>query len=315
MQLTITGADGFVGRAVVRALLDNGFPRDDLTLVDRAPDARSCGVIAGDLTDPAVVKRATDGCDTLLHLAALPGGAAEQDPALSRQVNLDLPLRLIDAMQGRRLIIAGSIAVFGSAPKGPISDATAPRPDSVYGAHKAMVELAFADAARRGAVKGALLRLPGVVARPASAAGFGSAWMSDIFHAAQGGRPLILPVTRDSTCWMASATATAANLAHAIMAGVDAPHPVTLPALRVRVGELLDLVAARCGSVPVVHREDASIQRMFASYPDLSTPHARRLGFRDDGDLAALIDTVLADIAMDTSRPVAQDHVVQTARS
>ena len=297
MRLTITGADGFVGRAVVRRLRETGAAAE-LLLVDRAfaesgPEHR----LAGDLTDPALLAAATQDCDALLHLAALPGGAAERDPAASRAINLDVPLRLIEAMAGRRLVLAGSIAVFGAAPVVPVDDHTVPVPDSVYGTHKRMVELAFADAVRRGAIAGAVLRLPGIVARPPAASGFGSAFLSDVFHAAAARRSFVLPVAPDATSWLCSDHACAANLARAVLGDGAEPAPVTLPALRVRMEDLVAALARRFPGAAITHAEDPALRRAFASYPPLVTARAATLGFTAEPHVDALIDAVLADLS------------------
>lgn len=297
MRLTITGADGFVGRAVVRRLRDIGTAAE-LLLVDRAfadpgPERR----LAGDLTDPALLAAATRDCDALLHLAALPGGAAERDPAASRAINLDVPLRLIEALSDRRLVLAGSIAVFGAAPSGPVDDRTVPVPDSVYGTHKRMAELAFADAVRRSAIAGAVLRLPGIVARPPAATGFGSAFLSDVFHAAGAGQPYALPAAPDATSWLCSVRACAVNLASALLGDGAEQAAVTLPALRVRMGDLAAVLARRFPGAAITHAEDPALRRTFASYPPLTTPRAAALGFTAEPDVDALVDAVLAELS------------------
>lgn len=296
MRLTITGADGFVGRAVVRRLREARVAAE-LLLVDRdfaepGSDVR----LAGDLTDPAILAAATRDCDALLHLAALPGGAAERDPAASRAINLDVPLRLIEAMAGRRLVLAGSIAVFGAAPAGPVEDRTVPVPDSVYGTHKRMIELAFADAVRRGAIAGAVLRLPGIVARPPAATGFGSAFLSDVFHAAAAGRAYVVPVAPEATSWLCSVGACAANLADALLGEGAEQAAVTLPALRVRMGDLIAALEHRFPAASITHAEDPALRRAFGSYPPLTTQRAAALGFVADRDIHGLIDAVLADL-------------------
>jgi nucleoside-diphosphate-sugar epimerase len=297
MRLAITGAAGFVGRAVVRHLTSTR-PDVELLLADRHFDApQRHDTLTGDLTDPAVLRQlCADATDAVLHLAALPGGAAERDPVASRMANLDVPVALIEAMRGRRLVIAGSIAVFGATLPADVDDETVPKPASVYGTHKRMVELALADAVRRGALGGMVLRLPGIVARPAAAGGFGSAFMSDTFHAARSGLAYSVPVAPDATVWLMSAQACAANLAVAALGQASEPDAVTLPALRVGMDELVAELAHHGDVRGISFVEDAATRRTFGSYPPLSTPRAETLGFRHDGTLRQLVAAALAAI-------------------
>lgn len=289
MRLAVTGAAGFVGRAVVRHLAETR-PDIDLLLADRAFDEpQPHETITGDLADPATIRTLCAGADAVLHLAALPGAAAERDPAASRAVNLDVPQALIEAMRGRRLVIAGSIAVFGTDLPEMVDDATPPAPASVYGTHKRMVELAFADAVRRGALAGMVVRLPGIVARPSAAGGFGSAFLSEIFHAARAGADYTVPVAPDATSWLMSARTCAANLATAVLGEASEQAALTLPALRVRIGDLVAELARHGDVRRIGFSEDAATRRSFGSYPPLATPRADALSFRHDGTLAQLV--------------------------
>ena len=74
MRVLVTGGGGFVGGAVVRALLARG---DDVVSLARGdyPALRELGVrtVRGDLADPAVVLPAADGCSAVVHVAAKAG--------------------------------------------------------------------------------------------------------------------------------------------------------------------------------------------------------------------------------------------------
>lgn len=101
----VTGAGGFVGSYVVRRLLQRGTAVR--ALVRRAgslsPDLlRGTEVLVGDVTDPAALRRATEGVDTILHLAAC-ARVGCRDPNEFHRVNVDGTARLLDAARRARV--------------------------------------------------------------------------------------------------------------------------------------------------------------------------------------------------------------------
>jgi nucleoside-diphosphate-sugar epimerase len=284
-RILVTGADGFVGRAVARAL-----PADRLRLVDRRrPDVPGAECLAADLTDEAALPDLLDGVEAVIHLAALPGGAAEADPIASRAINLDASLNLIEAAAGRaRFVYASSIAVFGAPLPDRVDDRMPVNPAMTYGAHKAMVETALADALRRGDIEGMALRLPGIVARPLTPSGLKSAFISDLFWAIRDGTPYMVPVGPDATVWLMSVGRAAANLVHALHA--PSSPAITLPALRTSIADLVATIAAGRPTA-IGYAPDPDQEAQFGCQPPLETPLAESLGFRHDGDLANLVQS------------------------
>lgn len=305
MHVVVTGAGGFVGREVVSRLLARG---DDVTALDSSAAAIPAGarVIAGDITDPSVRNEALSaGADALIHLATVPGGAAEADPLASRRINIDAMYDLLleaGAVQpGLRVVFASSIAVFGDVLPELVDDATPINPRLVYGGHKAMMEQAVALLSNRGAIDGVTLRLPAILARPKAPSGMKSVFMSDLFHALKAGEMFGCPVPRQGTIWAQSLTCCADNFLHALEMDsklLPAGRAVTLPAQTVAMGDLAAQIAAQCGVDPglVRYGADAVLQASFAAQPPLRTPAAERAGFAHDGDLAKLVASALATL-------------------
>ncbi|MBL4826419.1 MAG: NAD-dependent epimerase/dehydratase family protein [Spongiibacteraceae bacterium] len=308
MRAVITGAGGFVGRALSKELLCNGY--ESLVLVDShlnseayAQEPRvSC--IEGQLQDASVRERAlATGFDQLFHLAALPGGAAEADPALSKAVNLDATLALIEHASRMekcpRLVFTSTIAVLG-APMPSVVDDTSPIvPAMTYGTHKAMIELALADLSRRALIDSVAVRLPGIVARPAGPSGLKSAFMSNVFHALKAGEPFVSPVSSQATMWLMSVDRCAKNLRHA--ANLDtktlpASRALTLPALRVSMKELVAAIAMISGSdeALVSYEPDDNLEANFGQQPPLVTQVGDSAGFVHDKNLLALVRSVFS---------------------
>lgn len=308
MTIIVTGAGGFVGREVVGLLAARG---DKVVALDsHAMPGLPAGVraVVGDITSPECLRDAfVDGCRAVVHLATVPGGAAEADPVTARRVNIDAMFDLLSAAAKAgsrpRVVFASSIAVLGDPlPMSGVDDGTPLAPRMIYGAHKAMMEVALAALSRRGEVDGVSLRLPGILARPKGPSGMKSAFMSDLFHALRAGERFVCPVAEEATIWAQSVCRCADNVLHAL--DVDAAQlpdarAVTLPALRIAMGALAGEIAAQCGVDPglVTYAPDAALQAAFGAYPPLATPAADAAGFAHDGDVASLVRSALAVIA------------------
>jgi UDP-glucose 4-epimerase len=143
-RVLVTGGSGFIGRRLVRALIEAGA---DVTVADRRPfpdgDVRT---ILGDLCDPAVVARVIQpGTDAIFHLAAVTRVLLSvEDPAGTYQLNVDATAGLLEQARIHGVgsfVLASTNAVAGDVGTAVITEQTLLRPLTPYGATKAAGEM------------------------------------------------------------------------------------------------------------------------------------------------------------------------------
>lgn len=117
-RVFLTGASGFIGGHVLRALLAGGYEvralARDGEAASRVGDAE---VILGDLGHPGALVRSMAGCDGLIHCAAL-YSFAPRDRAALRAVNVDGTAGLLAAARlagVERAVVTGSAGTVGPA--------------------------------------------------------------------------------------------------------------------------------------------------------------------------------------------------------
>jgi UDP-glucose 4-epimerase len=149
VRYLVTGGAGFIGSHLVEELLRRGHAvriADNFSTGRRenVPAHASCELIEGDLTDGAVAGRAVDGCDFVLHQAAIPSVLRSvQDPLTTHAANVDATLQVLLAARDagvRRVVFAASSAAYGNTAVLPKREDMRPHPLSPYALHKVMGE-------------------------------------------------------------------------------------------------------------------------------------------------------------------------------
>ena len=192
MRILVTGAAGYIGSALVKALAGH-----EVLATDQSAPASIIGNIAYPQFARSLV---TPDIDAVFHLASLVSGGAEQNFELGTKVNLDATRDLLEAcrLAGHcpKFIFASSIAVYGGVEE--ITDETPTAPRLSYGAQKLVCEILIDDYTRRGYVDGRALRLPAVLVRPGGPNTAVSGWSSAIIREPLARRDYVCPVQPDT---------------------------------------------------------------------------------------------------------------------
>jgi dihydroflavonol-4-reductase len=172
MTILVTGASGFLGSAVVRALLTAGHAVRALVR-ERSPRANLDGLqvemASGDLTDRRSLERALRGCSGLFHVAAdyriwVP------DPGRMLAVNVEGTRNVMRAALAaglERIVYTSSVAALGVPKDGPGSEDSPVAERDMIGPYKRSKFLAEA-LVRRMIVDDAL---PAVIVNPSTPVG------------------------------------------------------------------------------------------------------------------------------------------------
>lgn len=170
MKTLVTGASGFIGSYLVRALLREG--REVRCLVREASDTRrleglNIDYVKGDICDKQALEKAVQGIGNIFHLAGIirPGG---DRAGVMQKVNAQGTRNLIDACLNKRIekfVFLSSLAACGPAVNMvPLRESGPCRPITAYGKSKYEAETMLLKAARD-------CNFPSIIIRPSNTYG------------------------------------------------------------------------------------------------------------------------------------------------
>ncbi|HYO57539.1 NAD-dependent epimerase/dehydratase family protein [Archangium sp.] len=274
MNILVTGANGFLGSWLVRALVARGHQVACLL----RPGSDVSGLIGlgyerveGDVTDASSLFRAVEGRDVVIHSAGIRRAATRED---FMRVNAEGTRLLCEALVATgtrpRLVLVGSLGASGpSTPGRPRVEEDPLQPAEWYGESKAEAErivFSYAD------------RLPVTVARPPRIVGPGDHENLILFKLVSRGlrlelgggpRPLTLVDVEDVVDLLLLLAERDEALGQAFFVGH--PQPLTLE-------ELQDLVAEALGVQPrTVHLPPAVLTALATVADGVTRVTGRRL--------------------------------------
>ena len=151
MKILVTGADGFIGSHLTEMLVRKGYDVRAFVLYNSFNSwgwLDECGedvagkfeVFAGDIRDPYGVKKAMQGCDAVLHLAALIGiPYSYHSPDTYVDTNIKGTLNIVQAARELgvgKVVHTSTSEVYGTAQFVPITEEHPLQGQSPYSASK-----------------------------------------------------------------------------------------------------------------------------------------------------------------------------------
>lgn len=312
MTTLVTGGAGFIGREVVRLLLDKGDKRPLVMSRDPSPSrladlADEVDVLRGDLGNFSHVLEAVKKArpKVIYHLGASLSVPSEADPAGAMQTNALGTFHVLEAarlFEVPQVVFASSMGTYGTdIREDTIHDGTIQRPQFFYGMTKVFGEHMGLFYRRKHRLDFRGLRYPSIMGPGVHSPG-AVQYTSWVIESCAQGRPFTIwvePETRVPVMYIKDAAVATVRLAQA------PPHRITTVNYLVNgvtptpsAGELADVVRSRIAGAQIEFKPDPNIQQLIQeSLLPLDDRRARQeWGWQPTYDLENLVDDFLRNL-------------------
>ncbi len=203
MKVFVTGGTGFIGGEVVRQLRARG---DEVACLVRSPQKAGklselgCELVAGDLGDAEAIRGGMEGCDAVVHAAAMyeVGIPAKQHPAMW-EANVAGTERVLSAAREAgvaKLVYVSTVGIFGNTHR-QVVDESYEHPGREFTSYYEETKLEAHRVAKRMIEDG----LPGVIVQPGGVYGPGdTSQVADLLEQFFAGRLPLLPFPELGIC-------------------------------------------------------------------------------------------------------------------
>jgi dihydroflavonol-4-reductase len=249
VKVFVTGGTGFIGGEVVRQLRARG---DEVVCLVRTPEKATkltelgCELISGDLGDAEALRAGMQGCDGLIHAAAMyeVGIPAKQHPAMY-EANVrgsEIVLEAALAAKVGKVVYVSTVGIFGNT-HGKVVDESYEHPGKEFTSYYEETKLEGHRIAKRMMAENGL---PGVIVQPGGVYGPGDeSQVADLLKEFFAGRLFLLPFPELGIC-----LSHVDDIAAGILLGLDKgkvgeTYVISGPATTMR--EAIDTIAAVSG--------------------------------------------------------------------
>jgi dihydroflavonol-4-reductase len=197
VKVFVTGGTGFIGGEVVRQLRARG---DEVACLVRTPEKATklselgCDLVSGDLSDGETLRKGMEGCDGLVHAAAMYeiGIPQKQHPAMY-EANVRGSERVLRAAleaKVAKVVYVSTVGIFGNT-HGNVVDESYEHPGKEFTSYYEETKLEGHRIAKRMVTEE---DLPGVIVQPGGVYGPGdTSQIADLLEEFFAGRLFMLP--------------------------------------------------------------------------------------------------------------------------
>lgn len=194
MKVALTGASGYTGGHILKHLLARGDAVKALVReasVTRELRASGAEIVTGRLGNAEDAQRLVEGCDAVMHVAAVYRTAGHPD-SYYREVNVEGTRRLLEAALAagaRRFVHTSTVGVHGDVKNPPIDETGPIAPSDIYQETKAEADALAREFGRTHGLEVAIVR-------PAAIYGPGEARLLKVFKGIARGRYAVVGTGR-----------------------------------------------------------------------------------------------------------------------
>ena len=224
MKVFVTGGTGFIGGEVVRQLRARG---DEVACLVRSPEKAAgltelgCEIVAGELADAAEIRAGMEGCDAVVHAAAMyeVGIPAKQHPAMYEANVRGTEIVLRAALEAKvpKVVHVSTVGVFGNTHR-QVVDETYEHPGKEFTSYYEETKLEAHRIAKRMIAEDGL---PCVIVQPGGVYGPGdTSQVADLLEEFFAGKLPLIPFPEFGIC-----LTHVADIAGGILLALDDAEP------------------------------------------------------------------------------------------